>query len=204
MGGGFEDIFRQSGSGGRTSQGFQDFRQQQPVKGNDLSLELPITLLDVLTGTEKTISLGRGATAEKVSVRIPAGIETGKKLRVSGKGSPSPMGGPPGDLYLLIRVEPHPTFTREGADLSMDLQIPYSSAVFGAEVEVPTLDGKQLKVKVPPGCQPQAKLRLRKQGLPESPGGARGDLLVKIVVAVPKTLSEEQRELVNSLKESGL
>ncbi|MDG4476135.1 DnaJ C-terminal domain-containing protein [Thiovibrio frasassiensis] len=200
----FDEMFHQPGATGRSSQGFQDFRQQQPVKGNDLSLELPITLLDVLTGTEKTISLGRGAAAEKVSVRIPAGIETGKKLRVSGKGSPSPMGGPPGDLYLLIRVEPHPTFTREGADLSMDLQIPYSSAVFGAEVEVPTLDGKQLKVKVPPGCQPQAKLRLRKQGLPESPGGARGDLLVKIVVAVPKTLSEEQRELVNSLKESGL
>ncbi len=203
-GGIFEEMFRQPGAGGRASQGFQDFRQQQQVKGNDLSLELPITLNEVLTGAEKTISLGRGGAAERVSVKIPPGIETGKKLRISGKGSPSPMGGPPGDLYLLITVEPHPVFSREGAHLSMDLQIPYSSAVFGAEVEVPTLDGKQLKVKVPPGCQPQAKLRLRKQGLPEGRGGERGDLLVKIVVAVPKELSEKQQALVNNLKETGL
>ena len=204
MGGGFEEMFRQPGAGGRGGHGFQDFRQQQQVKGNDLSLELPITLNEALTGAEKTISLGRGGAAERVSVKIPPGIETGKKLRVSGKGSPSPMGGPPGDLYLLIKVEPHPVFSREGAHLSMDLQIPYSSAVFGAEVEVPTLDGKQLKVKVPPGCQPQAKLRLRKQGLPEGRGGERGDLLVKIVVAVPKELSEEQQALVEKLKETGL
>ena len=202
-GGVFEEMFRQPGAGGRASHGFQDFRQQQQVKGSDLSLELPITLDEVLTGAEKTLSLGRGAAAEKVSVKIPAGIETGKKLRVSGKGSPSPMGGPPGDLYLLIKVEPHPVFTREGSHLTMDLQIPYSSAVLGAEVEVPTLEGKQLKVKVPPGCQPQAKLRLRKHGLPDS-GGTRGDLLVKIVVAVPKTLSEGQTELVAKLKETGL
>lgn len=203
-GGGFEEMFRQPGAGGRASHGFQDFRQQQQVKGTDLSLELPITLDEVLTGAEKTISLGRGSTAEKVSVKIPAGIETGKKLRISGKGSPSPMGGQPGDLYLLIRVEPHPTFTRDGSHLTMDLQIPYSSAVFGAEVAVPTLEGKQLKVKVPPGCQPQAKLRLRKHGLPDSQGGTRGDLLVKILVAVPKDLSEEQRDLLEKLKESGL
>ncbi len=202
-GGIFDEMFRQPGTGGRPSHGFQDARQQQQVKGNDLSLELPVTLSEVLTGAEKTISLSRGSGAEKVSVKIPAGIETGKKLRISGKGSPSPMGGPSGDLYLLIKVEPHKIFTRKGAHLSMDLQIPYSSAVFGAEVEVPTLEGKQLKVKVPPGCQPQAKLRLRKHGLPDS-GGARGDLLVKIVVAVPKDLSDEQRELVNRLKESGL
>jgi curved DNA-binding protein len=202
-GGMFDEMFHQPGAGGRASQGFHDFRQQQ-VKGNDLSLELPISLEEVLRGTEKTISLGGGTAAEKVSVRIPAGIETGKKLRISGKGAPSPTGGPPGDLYLLIRVELHPTFTREGSQLSMDLQIPYSSAVLGAEVEVPTLEGKQLKVKVPPGCQPQAKLRLRKHGLPDGQGGARGDLLVKILVAVPKDMSDEQKDLVNRLKESGL
>jgi len=201
----FEEMFRQPGAGGRSGHGFhQEFHQQQQVNGNDLSLELPITLNEVLTGAEKTISLGRGSAAEKVSVKIPAGIETGKKLRISGKGSPSPMGGPPGDLYLLIKIEPHPIYIREGSHLTMDLQIPYSSAVLGAEVEVPTLEGKQLKVKVPPGCQPQAKLRLRKHGLPDSPGGPRGDLLVKILVAVPKALSEEQKELVDRLKESGL
>ncbi|HCC53947.1 MAG TPA: integrase [Desulfobulbaceae bacterium] len=203
-GGGFEDMFHQPGTGGRASHGFQDFRQQQQVKGNDLSLELPITLHEVLTGVEKTISLGRGSATEKVSVKIPPGIETGKKLRISGKGSPSPMGGPSGDLYLLIKVEPHQLFTREGSHLTMDLQIPYSSAVLGAEVAVPTLEGKQLKVKVPHSCQPQAKLRLRKHGLPDSQGGARGDLLVKILVAVPKILAKEQQEILEKLKELGL
>ncbi|MGV1098320.1 DnaJ C-terminal domain-containing protein [Thiovibrio sp. JS02] len=201
----FEEMFRQPGGGSQHFQGFQDFRQQpQQMKGNDLTLELPITLEEVLHGTEKTISLGRGSTAEKVSVRVPAGIEAGKKLRVAGKGSPSPMGGMPGDLYLLIRVEPHPAFTREEANLLLELPVPYSAAALGAEIEVPTLDGKYLKVKVPAGCQPQAKLRLRGQGLPSRPGGPRGDLFVRVLVAVPKHLSGEQEDLIRELKKNGL
>jgi len=200
----FEEMFRQPGSRSQQFHGFQDFRGQQQMKGNDLSLELSITLEEVLTGTEKTISLGRGSVAEKVSVKIPAGIESGKKLRVAGKGSPSPTGGAPGDLYLLITVEPHRNFTREGSDLLSEIAIPFSSAVLGAEIEVTTLEGKQLKMKVPAGCQPQAKLRLRGQGLPQSPGGARGDLLVRMVVAVPKHLSEKQERLIRELKENEL
>lgn len=194
----FEDMFGQGGG----QHGFHEFRQP-PVKGSDLSLELPISLNEILTGAEKTISLGRGGATDKVSVRIPAGIESGKKLRVAGKGSPSPMGGSPGDLYLVIRVEAHPDFVREGADLIADTRIPFSTAILGGEIAVPTLEGKKLKVKVPPGSQPQAKLRLRKHGLPDG-SGARGDLLVKIAVAVPKELSEAQKELVAKLKEAGL
>ena len=202
--GGFEEMFRQTGgAGGRSAGGFHEFRQQ-PVRGNDITLELPVALSEVLTGTEKTISLGRGALAEKVSVRIPAGIESGKKLRVAGKGSPSPMGGPAGDLYLLIRVEPHHAFQREGSHLVVELPVPYSSAVLGGEIEVPTLEGRNLKMKIPAGCQPQAKLRLRGQGLPEKPGGPRGDLLVKITVTVPKSLSVEQTALVEQLRATGL
>ncbi len=201
----FEEMFRQPGGGSQHFQGFQDFRQQtRPVRGNDLTLELPITLEEVLSGTEKTISLGRGGTAEKVSVRIPAGIESGKKLRVAGKGSPSPTGGTPGDLYLLIREEEHPRFTREENNLLLELPIPYSAAVLGAEVEVPTLDGKQLKVRIPAGCQPQGRLRLRGQGLPGVRGGERGDLLVRVLVAVPNHLSPEQENLLRELKKSGL
>jgi curved DNA-binding protein len=202
--GGFEEMFRQpGGAGGRTAGGFHEFRQQ-PVKGNDITLELPVTLSEVLTGTEKTISLGRGTMSEKVSVKIPAGIESGKKLRVTGKGSPSPMGGPAGDLYLLIRVAAHHAFQREGSHLVVDLPVPYSSAVLGGEIEVPTLEGRNLKMKIPAGCQPQAKLRLRGQGLPEKSGGHRGDLLVKITVTVPKDLSAEQKEMVEKLRENGL
>lgn len=201
----FEEMFRQPGGGQSFQQGFRNFQQQpRQMKGSDFTLELPITLLEVLTGTEKTISLGRGSGGEKVSVRIPAGIETGKKLRVPGKGSPSPTGGPAGDLYLLVNVEPHPSFSRDGANLTTEVQVPYSAAVLGDEVAVPTLEGKHLKMRVPAGSQPQAKLRLRGQGLPEKPGGPHGDLFVRIVVAVPKHLTDAQKELVTNLREVGL
>ncbi len=208
MGGGniFEQMF-QGGPGGG-GQSFHSFggqqRPQQQMKGADATLELSIPLEEVLQGGEKTISLGRGSSAEKVSVKIPAGIESGKKLRVQGKGQPSPMGGPPGDLMLHIKVLQHDTFTREGNDLIVERQIPYSAAVLGTEVDVPTLDGKRLKVKVPAGSHSKAKLRLRGQGLPSKPGGSRGDLYAKILVEVPKTLSPEQQELVEKLAKSGL
>jgi curved DNA-binding protein len=201
MGGGiFDELFGQSSSRG----GQRGFQQARPVKGSDLQLEMPITLNEVLSGVEKTIALGRGPGAEKVAVKIPAGIETGKKLRVAGKGSPSPMGGPPGDLYLLIRVEPHPVFQRDGNDLIVDRVIQFTEAVLGAEIDVPTLDGKYLRVKVPAGSQQHAKLRLKGKGLPDGPAAPRGDLLVRIVVEIPKKLSKDQKRLVEELAASGL
>jgi curved DNA-binding protein len=190
-----DDLFSQAGQ----AQGFQ---ARQPVRGQDLTLELHISLEEVLNGAEKTIALGRGG--EKVTVRIPAGIESGKKLRVAGKGSPSPMGGQQGDLYLHIKVAPHPVFTREGANLVIERQIPFSSAVLGAEIDVPTLSGKQFKVKVPAGIQPQAKLRLKGHGLPAGPQEPHGDILVKIAVEVPTKISREQKRLLEELAETGL
>jgi curved DNA-binding protein len=191
----FEDIFSQGGHA-------QGFRTQQPVKGQDLSLELSISLEEVMRGAEKTISLGRGG--EKVTVKIPTGIESGKKLRVAGKGSPSPMGGQPGDLYLHIKVEPHPVFEREGNNLVFEKAIPFSSAVLGTEIDVPTLNGKQFKVKVPAGIQPQSKLRLKGHGLPAGPHGPYGDILVKIAAEVPKKVNKAQKKLLNELAETGL
>jgi curved DNA-binding protein len=210
MGGGaniFEEMFSQGG-GGSPFQQASSCRSgpchTAPQKGSDHTLELAITLNEVLTGTEKTISLARWASAEKVSVKVPPGIETGKKLRVSGKGSPSPMGGRPGDLYLLIKVRPHDTFSREGSNLIVECKIPYSAAILGTKIEVPTLDGKHLKVKLPAGSQSNAKLRLRGQGLPVGKGKAKGDLLAKVVVEVPKELTREQQELIKKLEEAGL
>ncbi len=192
----FEEMFSQGGQPG------QGFRPQQPVKGQDLSLELSISLDEVLNGAEKTISLGRGG--ERVTVKIPPGIESGKKLRVAGKGSSSPMGGQAGDLYLLIKVEPHPLFEREGNNLVIEKEIPFSSAVLGTEIDVPTLNGKQFKVKVPAGIQPQSKLRLKGHGLPAGPHGPLGDILVKIAVGIPKKLNKAQKKLLSELAEAGL
>ncbi len=216
MGGGFKTSFRTSGMGGSPFDAFFQqsgggcrsgtcgggFQQQRPVKGNDLTMELPVSLNEVLTGAEKVISVGR--TGNRVSVKIPLGIESGKKLRVSGRGEPSPAGGPAGDLYLLIRVQSHALFKREESNLVVERQVPFSSAVLGAEISVPTLGGKQLKVKVPPGIQEHARLRLKGRGLPMGPHGPRGDLLVQVAIQVPKNISPEQEKLIKELRATGL
>ena len=209
-GGFFDDLFGVGGGMGGQSQG-ADFRHYRPgpqqprmVKGNDLSLELPVSLEEVLKGGEKTIALGRGAAADKVSVKIPPGIENGKKLRLSGKGAPSPMAGPPGDLLLLIKVQPHPLFSREGDNLVVEKDIPLSGALLGAEVAVPTLEGRQLKVKVPAGSKAGSRLRLKGHGLPAGVRGPKGDLLVKINLAVPSKLTAEQQKLAEEMAAAGL
>ena len=210
--GGMGGSFRSTRSSGPGGSAFETFFQQaggpqarQQVKGADQTFELTVTLSEILTGAEKTISLRREGRLENVNVKVPAGIGAGKKLRLSGKGAPSPMGGPPGDLFLVIRIQPHPVFTRHGKDLVVERKIPYSAACLGTEVRVRNLAGKELRVKVPAGIQPQAKLRLKGHGLPASAkGSSRGDILVKIGIEVPKKLTAEQRRLISQLAETGL
>jgi len=176
----------------------------QPIKGEDLTYELSITLEDVLHGAEKTISLRRNGKTQNVSVKIPKGIESGKRLRLTGKGAPSPSGGPPGDLYLKVTVVPHPEFTREEDHLVMEKRIPFSKACLGAEVEITSLEGKKFKVKVPAGVQQESRLRIKGYGLPAGPIGERGDLFVKIAVKIPQMLSPEQEGAIGKLAEAGL
>ncbi|MDW7771908.1 MAG: DnaJ C-terminal domain-containing protein [Desulfobulbaceae bacterium] len=176
----------------------------QPVKGQDLSYELSISLEEVLHGAEKTISLRRNGTNENVTVKIPKGIESCKRLRLNGKGAPSNSGGPPGDLYLKVNIAPHPDFTREGDDLILEKRIPFSNACLGTEIEITSLDGKRFKVKVPAGVQQESKLRIKGYGLPSGPIGERGDLYVKIAVKIPQNLSPEQQGVIGKLAEAGL
>ncbi|MDX1776034.1 MAG: DnaJ C-terminal domain-containing protein [Desulfobulbales bacterium] len=176
---------------------------QQSAKGSDLIYELSVSLEEVLNGSDKTISLRHENRTENVSVKIPKGIKAGQKLRLAGKGSPSPYGGPPGDLFLLIKEAPHPVFTREGDNLIVEQRIPFSKACLGSEINVKSLEGKELKVKVPAGIQPQSKLRLQGHGLPTAKSG-RGDIFVKILVDIPKELSSEQKKLISELAEKGL
>jgi curved DNA-binding protein len=176
----------------------------QAVKGSDLTYEMTVTLEDVLHGTEKTISLRRSGQTQNVAVKIPKGIEDGKRLRLSGKGAPSPSGGEAGDLYLKVQVEPHPVFQRVEDDLVVEHHIPFSEACLGAFLEVTTLDGKKFNVRVPAGMQQEAKLRIKGHGLPAGPIGHRGDLLVKIAIRIPKTLTPEQEAAVKALAEVSL
>ncbi|WP_028318499.1 DnaJ C-terminal domain-containing protein [Desulfobulbus elongatus] len=191
----FDNIFSQAGMRGGCGGGCGP----QPVKGGDLTYEMSVTLEEVLHGTEKTISLRQNGQTQNVSVKIPKGIEDGKRLRLSGKGAPSSSGGPAGDLYLRVQVEPHPVFQRVEDDLVVEHRIPFSEACLGTTLEVTTLDGKKFNVKVPPGVQQEAKLRIKGHGLPAGPIGHRGDLLVRIAVRIPRTLTPEQEEAVKAL-----
>jgi curved DNA-binding protein len=199
----FETFFFQSGGPGPGRTSFRT-PTQQPVKGSDVTYELSVSLNEILNGADKTISLRRENKTENVSVKIPKGIKSGQKLRLAGKGSPSPYGGPPGDLFLVINEQPHPVFSRDNNNLIVEKHISFSKASLGSEISVTSLEGKELKVKVPAGIQPQAKLRLKGHGLPAGKTGGRGDIYVKVSVDVPKTLTAEQKKLIQELADKGL
>jgi curved DNA-binding protein len=140
---------------------------------------------------------------EEISVKIPRGIQPGKKLRLAGKGMEGRNNGPPGDLYLQIRIKEHPFFIREGDDIVVDKEISFSDAALGTTVEVPTLEGKKV-VKIPAGTQSHTKMRLKGLGIPNFQGEGKGDEYVKVIVKVPKKLTEKSRKLVEELAKEGI
>lgn len=219
------DILRQFGMGGgssnfRSSMGgngrFHSFFghgnnggcgggcQAAPEKGQDMTYQINVSLEEVLYGAERTITLRKNGHSHDVSVKIPKGIEEGKKLRLQGKGGPSRNGGPPGDLFLKVEIAANENFSRSGDDLVVQKLISYSEACFGTRLEVETLEGKKFIVKVAPGTMHDSRLRIRGYGLPIGPLGERGDLYVKIGVKVPKDLTEDQRRIVEQLQATGL
>jgi len=177
--------------------------EQTQIKGPDLVYELTITLEEAMQGTEKTISYKRSGKAEKIMVKIPKGIDTGKKLRLAAKGELGPT-GIPGDLYIKIRVLEHPLFKRKGNDLYLNRAITFSQATLGSTLDVTTLGGKTLSVKVPPGTQPNTKFRLKGHGMPRLNGSGSGDLYVCIIIQVPAHLTPEQRKLMKELSRLGI
>lgn len=174
------------------------------MKGDDLVYEMSLQLKEIVTGAQKTISLQQGGQVEKVSVNIPKGMITGKKLRLAGKGSPSQYGGPPGDLFIKAKVLKDPLYSLEGYDLTITRQIKLTEAILGTTVSIPTLEGKELNLKVPTGTNHKTKMRLPGQGLPKMKGGENGDLYVQILVSLPKTLNGTQRELIEKIAETGM
>jgi molecular chaperone DnaJ len=146
---------------------------------------------------------GRGLERKtrKKSVNIPAGVDVGNQIRLAGEGQPGINGGPNGNLYLVVDIKPHQYFRRRGNDILLDLDINIAQAVLGAEVEIPTVDGKA-HLKIPAGIQPGKVLRMRNKGIPYVRGNGRGDELVIINVDIPKNLSSEQRDLFEKLAKS--
>ena len=186
---------------------FRDFitREQPegPEPGADMHYELEIPFMDAVKGSQKMISFTTPYGAEEVSVKIPAGISTGKKLRLQGKGGQDPRTGRRGDLYITVKVGEHPVFKREGNDLYVTKEIRLSDALLGAEVEVPSADGPK-RVKIPAGIKSNAKVRLRGLGVPSLGKGQAGDLYVQVVPEIPKRLTEKQKTLIEELKKEGL
>lgn len=153
----------------------------------------------ILTPCQECKGSGRVRTANRILVTIPAGIDEGQQLRRPGEGETGLNGGPAGDLYIAINVLPHPTLKRQGADLLYDLTVNIAQAALGEEVEVPTAEGPPTKVKIPAGSQSGRTLRVHDKGVPHLRSSGRGDLLVRLRVAVPQKLSDEQRELFQKL-----
>jgi molecular chaperone DnaJ len=200
---GFDDIFRGFGRGAQRNQSdFDDilgglfggggrFGQQAggfggfgPTKGGDITANTTLDFLTAIRGD--TVSL-RMADGREVKVKIPAGVADGQKIRLKGKGQPSPDGGEAGDLVITVTVRPHPVFEREGLNLRVDVPVTFVEAALGATIEVPTLEGDAVRLKIPAGTPSGRVLRVKGRGVTTAKG--TGDLLAEVVVAVPDNLS---------------
>ena len=211
--------FREGGHGGRSGSpddlhgvfengGFSDFFRMffdgqtatsVPERGRDIEYQLDLSLEDAFRGVTRRITLPDDAS-RTVDVKIPSGVKTGSRVRVSGKDAAGEHGTASGDLYLRIRLHPHPVFEVKGQNLYTTVAVPVTTAALGGEVDVPTLDGTALRLKVPEGTQPAQIFRLRGKGMPGlRPHIARGDLYTTARVTIPHPLSAKARQLYEAL-----
>jgi curved DNA-binding protein len=189
----FETIFGGAGVGSRGA-------GRGSARGRDLEQEVEITLEDAFSGAQVVLEMNAGASGggRKLEVKIPAGVKTGSRVRVSGEGMPGAGSGARGDLYLRIKVMPHPTFERRNDDLRCDFQVDLFTALLGGEARVPTLSGPVV-LRIPAGTQTGRVFRLTGQGMPSLRAGAqaaRGALYAKAHVILPENLSDREQELV--------
>jgi len=182
----FDDLLRGFGSG----------RQPQPRRGRNIEVPVEVTLEEAYSGATRTLSLADG---KRLEVKIPAGVKSGSRVRLAGKGGEG-YGGVKGDLYLVTSVRPHRSFERRGDDLYVGVAVPLVVAMLGGEVQVPTLKGK-LALKIPPETQNGRSFRLKGQGMPHLGNKSRGDLLAKVKVVLPTNLTQQERELFRQLGE---
>ncbi|MBA2370979.1 MAG: J domain-containing protein [Chloroflexi bacterium] len=199
---GFSDFFRTLFGDSVTSSPSAGARGRQSARaGADAEHELEVSFNDAYRGAERTLEIRREDGATKaLHVKIPPGVRDGQRIRLAGQGARSPGSGPAGDLYLRIRVRPHPFFTRDGDDLRAELPVGLHEALLGAEVSVPTPKGR-VALRIPPETQNGRTIRLAGQGMPRRDGG-HGDLFVTATVVLPQKLTESERDLVRELARS--
>ena len=197
-GGGFEDLLGGLFGGGMpgagpAGPGPAGFQRNAPTKGGDISTSASLPFRSAVDGATVTLTL---EGSRSMTVRIPAGVRDGQKIRLAGKGQPSPTGGPAGDLIVTVHVEPHPVFGMNGKNLTITVPVTFPEAVNGATIAVPTLSGEEVRLKVPAGTQSGTRLRAKGRGVQTKAG--TGDLIVTIEVAVPRNLTKQATEALEA------
>ncbi|MGF1688076.1 DnaJ domain-containing protein [Photobacterium japonica] len=194
FGGAFGDMFGRA-RGGSQFNGFG----QRPRRGQDVLFNMDVDLEEIVQGCSKVVELpiyeGSVQTTKKLNIKVPAGIENGGKIRLAGKGEPGVQGGQPGDVLIQVNIRPHLRFTREGNNLLCAVKTDFVTAALGGQVEVVTIDGKRVNLKVPAETQTGGKFRMKGQGVTDRNGQA-GDLLIQVNIETPRNLSDQQKALL--------
>jgi curved DNA-binding protein len=199
----FSDFFRTFfGGGGGAGEGRGRARGSRSQKGRDIESEAELTLEEAYHGAMRRISIALGGHARSIDVRIPPGVKDGSRVRASGEGEGGSNGGAAGDLYLRVRIKPHPVFERKGDDLYVKVALPVTTAVLGGEAQVPTITGS-IRLKVPETTQPGQVFRLKGHGMPHvGKPDTKGDLYATIDVQLPRSLTKDQRETWEQVKKT--
>ncbi|MDQ4078539.1 MAG: J domain-containing protein [Chloroflexota bacterium] len=197
-GAGFSDFFESLFGRGEFARGPRTrTRARRPQPGQDIEHPVEVTLQEAYHGTTRRLT----KDGRQLEVRIPPGVKTGSRVRMSGEGGQGIAGGEPGDLYLVVEVLPDPRFERNGDDLITDVEVPLLTAVLGGEVAVPTMEGRVM-LTIPPETQNQQRFRLRGRGMPRlRQPSEHGDLYVRVNVQLPQDLSDRERELFQQLRD---
>ena len=210
---GFEDIFKDlfgSAGEGRPGRGrgktfrdiFSTVTKERASRGRDLEYQIEIDFDTAIRGGVRDLSISRqkqeGVETEKLSVRIPAGVDNGSRIRVQGKGE---GGGAKGDLYLRVKVKPHPIYSRKGDDIYLEVPVTVYEAALGKKIEIPTIDGTA-EMTIPPGVQSGTRLRLKGKGVTNLKTKVRGDQYIEIKIAMPDKISDEDRKKFEELEKS--
>jgi DnaJ-class molecular chaperone len=186
---------------GRSSAGAGRSRTRvAPRRGEDVEGSTDITLEEAYTGTKRTIELSGAGRTRRVEISIPAGVTDAARVRAAGQGAAGSSGANPGDLFVRVRVLPHPRFTRDGDDLREQVEVPLDVALLGGEVPVRTLRGTTAQLRIPTTTQNGARLRLRGLGMPKLRGGGHGDLIAEVAVRLPEKLSAAAKRLAEELR----
>ena len=172
------------------------------ISGEDIESPVDITLEEAYHGTMRTVTIeqANGNAPKRLELKIPAGVKDGARVRFAGQGQPGVNGGEAGDLYLIVTVRPHPNFERRGDDLTTEIPVPLTTAELGGEVEIPTIKGTKLSLKIPAETQNGRVFKLARQGMPKIGTRTSGDLLAKVNIVLPVNLTSREKDLFEELK----